>query len=60
MNSDAGKTVRNLYEVGGRFLSARVTFMIDKQGVVRSVFSSELRPTRHVVEAPNVQGRVES
>ena len=29
----------------------RVTYVIDKQGVVRHVFSSRLQPTRHVAEA---------
>jgi thioredoxin-dependent peroxiredoxin len=50
--SDAGKKVRELYGVTSTLgFSGRVTFVIDKEGVVRHVFSSQLRPTRHVQEA---------
>ncbi|MDA4123482.1 MAG: peroxiredoxin [Thaumarchaeota archaeon] len=49
--SDVGKAVRELYGVSGRWISGRVTFIIDKQGIVRNVFSSQLHPTQHVREA---------
>jgi peroxiredoxin Q/BCP len=50
--SDASKKVRELYGVTSTLgFSGRVTFVIDKEGVVRHVFSSQLRPTRHVQEA---------
>ncbi len=50
--SDAGKRVRELYGVSSIFgLSGRVTFVIDKGGVVRHVFSSQLQPTKHIREA---------
>ncbi|MND09379.1 hypothetical protein D3C83_326560 [compost metagenome] len=35
-------------------LPGRVTFVIDKQGVVRHVFNSQLNPTKHVDEAIGV------
>jgi thioredoxin-dependent peroxiredoxin len=49
--------VRTLYGVSSVLgnlsdrLTGRVTFVIDKKGVVRYVFSSQLQPTRHVKEA---------
>jgi peroxiredoxin Q/BCP len=50
--SDAGKQVRELYGVSSIFgLPGRVTFVIDKEGVVRHVFSSQLQPTKHIKEA---------
>lgn len=35
-------------------LPGRVTFVIDRDGIIRHVFSSQLRPTRHVDEALSV------
>jgi len=32
-------------------LPGRVTFVIDRQGIVRHVFNSQLQATRHVEEA---------
>jgi len=50
--SDTGKTVRELYEIGGLFgTSGRVTYVVDRDGVIRYVFSSLVHPTRHVQEA---------
>lgn len=53
--SDVGGNVRKLYGVKSTFgiLPGRVTFIIDKQGVVRKVFSSQLQAARHVDEALN-------
>ena len=51
--SDEGGRVRNAYGVKTAFglVPGRVTFVIDKDGVVRRVFSSQLNPARHVSEA---------
>jgi thioredoxin-dependent peroxiredoxin len=49
--SDAVKKVREQYGISSRLFSGRVTFVIDRQGTVRSVFSSLLQPERHVKEA---------
>ena len=35
-------------------LPGRVTYVIDKQGVIRHVFNSQLNPTKHVDEALRV------
>jgi peroxiredoxin Q/BCP len=50
--SDSTKEVRDLYGVNSLFgMSGRVTFVIDTEGIIRFVFSSQLQPTRHVREA---------
>jgi len=49
--SDRGGAVRRLYGVApalGGLLPGRATFVIDRQGVVREVFSSLLAARRHV------------
>jgi len=51
--SDRGGAVRKRYGVPAvlGILLGRVTYIIDRVGVVRQVFSSQLAPTRHVEEA---------
>lgn len=51
--SDADGTVRGLYGVEKTLglLPGRVTYVIDRTGVVRHVYSSQLRATRHPREA---------
>lgn len=51
--SDSGGKVRELYGVPSSLglVPGRVTYVIDKQGVVRHVYSSQLNPKRHVTEA---------
>ncbi len=55
MLSDSDGNVRKAYGATGTlgFVPGRVTFVIDKQGVVRHVFSSQVRPKQHVDEAMN-------
>jgi thioredoxin-dependent peroxiredoxin len=50
--SDAGGAVRSVYGVARTFglFPGRVTFLIDKQGIVRHVFSSQFQPLRHASE----------
>jgi peroxiredoxin Q/BCP len=54
--SDRDGKVRTLYGVKSSFgiIPGRVTFVIDKQGVVRSVFSSQINPKWHVSKALEV------
>jgi peroxiredoxin Q/BCP len=54
--SDREKRVRGLYGVSSTLgiIPGRVTFVIDKRGTVRGVFSSQLQPERHVREAIEV------
>ena len=54
--SDEKNRVRQLYGVSGTMgiIPGRVTFIIDKKGVVRHVFSSQLQAEKHVAEAREV------
>jgi peroxiredoxin Q/BCP len=58
--SDADGKVRRSYGVPSSmgFLPGRVTYVIDKEGIVRYIFSSQLRVTRHVTEALESLGSV--
>ena len=51
--SDRGGLVRKRYGVSPTFglLPGRVTYIIDKQGIVRHIFSSQFAPLKHVAEA---------
>lgn len=51
--SDEGAKVRKLYGVPSTlgFLPGRVTYVIDKEGIVRHVFSSQFHPAKHIQEA---------
>jgi peroxiredoxin Q/BCP len=53
--SDVDGEVRKLYgasSLGG--IPGRFTFVIDKSGTIRMVFSSQLQPTKHIQEALRV------
>jgi peroxiredoxin Q/BCP len=54
--SDRGGKLRSAYGVPATLglLPGRVTFVIDRGGVVRHVFNSQLDATRHVAEALGV------
>ena len=51
--SDKDNKVRKLYDVPSTmgFLPGRVTYIIDKQGVVRRIFNSQTQARQHVEEA---------
>jgi peroxiredoxin Q/BCP len=51
--SDQGGQVRKLYGVPATagLLPGRVTFVIDRDGVVRHTFNSQFQPTQHIAEA---------
>lgn len=48
--TDNGQEVREKYGAGSIFgdLGSRVTYVIDKQGIVRNIYRSALRAKRHV------------
>ena len=54
--SDLGGKVRNLFGVPSAFgfIPGRVTYVIDKEGVIRHIFNSQIRPQKHVEEALKV------
>ncbi len=49
--SDGKGEARKLYGISGRLLPERTTFVIDKEGVVRLVFSSRINMKAHMEEA---------
>ena len=59
--SDEDNTVRKLYGVPSTLgiIPGRVTYIIDKQGVVRSIFSSQTQATKHVQEATDALKQLE-
>jgi peroxiredoxin Q/BCP len=59
--SDKGKRVRKLYGVPSTFglVPGRVTYIIDKNGIVRHIFSSQFQPRKHIDEALKVLKSIE-
>jgi thioredoxin-dependent peroxiredoxin len=51
--SDEGKNVRELYGVPSNMgiIPGRVTYIIDKKGIVRHIFNSQTQAQKHVEEA---------
>ena len=51
--SDKGRMVADKYDVGKSLgvLPGRVTFVIDKQGIIHMIFSSQLNFEKHISEA---------
>lgn len=54
--SDGDGELRRLYDVGRSLglISGRVTYVIDRKGVIQHAFSSQLRARQHVAEALGV------
>jgi len=54
--SDEKSKVRKLYKVGSTFgiIPGRVTYIIDKEGIIRHIFSSQFNPKKHIDEALQV------
>lgn len=59
--SDADNKVRKLYGVHSTMgiLPGRVTYIIDKKGVVRHIFSSQTQTEKHVQEAIQVLKQID-
>jgi peroxiredoxin Q/BCP len=59
--SDKDKKVRKLYGVPStyRFIPGRVTYIIDKAGTVRHIFSSQFQPKKHIQESIDILKRIE-
>jgi len=53
--SDTKGTVRKLFGVPAVFglLPKRITYVIDKQGIVRHIFAAQYTPEKHITEALN-------
>ncbi len=54
--SDKDKSVRTLYGVPSTFgvIPGRVTYIIDKTGIVRHIFSSQFQPKKHIQDSIDV------
>jgi len=59
--SDEKSEVRKLYGVPSSMgiIPGRVTFIIDKKGIVRHVFSSQFQPEKHIEEALEVLKKID-
>jgi peroxiredoxin Q/BCP len=59
--SDEKNEVRQLYGVPATMgiIPGRVTFIIDKKGVVRHVFNSQFQPEKHIEEALRILRELE-
>jgi len=59
--SDEKGEVRKLYGVPSSMgiLPGRVTYIIDKKGVVRHIFNSQLQPEKHIEEALKILKELE-
>ncbi len=59
--SDQDNSVRKLYGVPASLgvIPGRVTYVIDKKGLVRHVFNSQYQPQKHVEEAKQVLEKLE-
>ena len=57
--SDVDNKVRDIYGAWGlAHTPGRVTFLIDKEGTIRMVFSSQLQPKKHVEEGLRVLAEI--
>jgi peroxiredoxin Q/BCP len=59
--SDEDGKVRKLYGVPSTMgiIPGRVTYIIDKKGIVRHVFSSQFQPEKHIAEALKILKELE-
>lgn len=61
--SDTDKKIRKLLDVPSDMfglLDGRVTYVVDKEGIIQHVFKSQLNATRHVEEAKKVLKEIEN
>jgi peroxiredoxin Q/BCP len=60
--ADADNKVRELYGVPATmgFIPGRVTYIIDKKGVVRHVFNSQSQPEKHIEEAKRLLEKLDA
>jgi peroxiredoxin Q/BCP len=60
--SDAENKVREMYGVPATmgFIPGRVTYVIDKKGIVRHMFNSQSQPEKHIEEAKQVLEKLDA
>lgn len=49
--SDPDNKIREMYGAKGLLIPPRVTYVINKEGIITHVYNSQMNPTRHVEEA---------
>ena len=55
--SDVDGKIRELYGAKGLLIPPRITFIIDKEGKIMHIYSSQLNPSSHVSEALKARRR---
>lgn len=58
--SDPGNKIRELYGAKGLLIPPRITFVIDKEGKIIHIYSSQMNASNHVKEAINAIMKLES
>jgi peroxiredoxin Q/BCP len=60
--SDKDQKVRKLYGVPStfRFIPGRVTYIIDKSGTIRHIFSSQFQPQKHIQESIDILKKLDT
>jgi peroxiredoxin Q/BCP len=60
--SDKDKKIRKLFDVPSTFgvIPGRVTYIIDKTGVVRHIFSSQFQPQKHIQESLDILEKLDT
>ena len=58
--SDVDSAVREMYKVSKTMgiMPGRVTYVIDKKGIIRHIFSSQFNPKKHIDEALKVLEKI--
>ncbi len=56
--SDSDGSIYRSYDVKGGLLSERVTYIIDKSGVIRGVFNSQMKYLKHPDYAREILGNI--
>lgn len=58
--SDPDNKIRELYGAKGLLIPPRITFVIDKEGKITHIYSSQMNASNHVKEAMNAIIKLES
>ncbi|AWR95587.1 peroxiredoxin [Acidianus brierleyi] len=58
--SDPDNKIRELYGAKGLLIPPRITFVIDKEGKITHIYSSQMNASNHVKEAMNAIMKLES
>jgi len=56
--SDAAQKIRELYDAKGFLIPPRITYVIDKKGIIRHVYNSQMNAEAHAKEAINALKKI--